>query len=47
MVKWGVQRVATEPPRAPVYYTSTLLGDWPTRRFIGQSYATCLYLMLV
>jgi len=27
MVKWGVQRVASEPPRAPGYYTSTLLGD--------------------
>ena len=47
IVKWGVQRVASEPPQAPGYYTSPFYGDWPTRRFIGQSYATYLYLLLV
>ena len=43
MVKWGVLHVASEPPGAPGYYTSTLME-------IGHKedlYATCLYLLLV
>jgi len=46
MVKWGVQLVASEPPQAPGYNTSPL-GRLANKKIFGQSYASCLYLLLV